>query len=69
MPHIGSKESVIMRSFAQWQSEVVAVLQSDFEELLPRISLDNVDWSAWRDFYTQGHTPRAAVNRALERDL
>lgn len=58
-----------MQSFAQWQDEVVAVLRSDFEDLLPRISLDDVDWSTWRDFYAQGRSPRAAVNRALERDL
>jgi hypothetical protein len=58
-----------MQTFLQWQNEVVAVLQSDFEDLLPRISLDDVDWSSWRDFYIQGRSPRAAVNRALERDL
>lgn len=58
-----------MQTWAQWQIEVVALLQGDFEEFLHGISLDDVDWPSWRDFYIEGRSPRAAVDRALERDL
>jgi len=53
----------------QWQLGVVAVLRSDFVGVLQKIDLDDVDWDAWRNFYNEGRTPRAAVDRALERDL
>lgn len=56
-------------SWAQWQQEVVLLLRSDFQEALPEIGIDDVDWSTWRDFFVQGRTPRAAIDRALERDL
>lgn len=58
-----------MQTWTQWQSEVVALLREDLEQLLRHISLDDVDWPSWRNFYLQGKSPRAAVNRALERDL
>jgi hypothetical protein len=38
-------------------------------EALRHISIDDVDWAAWRCFYDQGKTPRASIDRALERDL
>jgi hypothetical protein len=50
-------------SWTQWQESVVALLREDFP-----ISFDEVDWEAWRGFYEQGKSPKAAVNRALERD-
>jgi hypothetical protein len=56
-------------SFQQWQCEVLTFLQADFEEVLQHVSLDDVDWPAWRRFYEEGRSPRAAVDRALERDL
>jgi hypothetical protein len=58
-----------MQTWAQWQAEVVAMLSAEFEEILHRISIDDVDWPSWRDYYVEGRSPRAAVNRALERDL
>ena len=58
-----------MQTWTQWQNEVVALLQGDFEELLQQISLDDVDWPSWRKFFIEGRSPRAAVDRALERDL
>jgi hypothetical protein len=58
-----------MVSWMQWQSEVLAYLQSDFEEALNHLSLDDVDWDAWRRFFDEGRSPRAAIDRALERDL
>jgi hypothetical protein len=53
----------------QWRLAVVAVLRADFMGVLQKIDLDDVDWDAWRNFYNEGRTPRAAVDRALERDL
>ncbi len=58
-----------MQSWTQWQREVVTLLRQDFREILRHISLDDIDWPAWRAFYLQGRTPRAAIDRALERDL
>jgi hypothetical protein len=58
-----------MQSWPEWQTEVVAVLRRDLEEILRDISIDDVDWPSWRSFYLEGRSPRAAVDRALERDL
>jgi hypothetical protein len=59
-----------MQSWAQWQAEVVDLLRGDFEEILRQhISIEDVDWPAWRTFFLEGRSPRAAVDRALERDL
>lgn len=52
-----------------WQREVLALLRSDLGALLQNIALDDIDWVAWRCFYLDGKAPRAAVDRALERDL
>jgi hypothetical protein len=56
-------------SWNQWQEAVVELLRSDFNEVLQHIGLDEVDWAAWRTFYNEGRTPRAAIDRALERDF
>jgi hypothetical protein len=53
----------------QWQAEVVAALGAELEEILQHVSLDDIDWPAWRNFYLEGRSARAAVDRALERDL
>lgn len=58
-----------MENWAQWQQEVVEILRRELRELLGEVSLDDVDWPQWRSFYLQGRTPRAAIDRALERDL
>ena len=59
----------VMLSWAQWQLAVVALLRADFSEVLQHIGFDEVDWDAWRGLYEEGRTPRAAVDRALERDF
>jgi hypothetical protein len=59
----------MMKTWVQWQIEVVAALGTELKEILQHISLDDVDWPAWRNFYLEGRSPHAAVNRALERDL
>jgi hypothetical protein len=56
-------------SWAQWQIAVLAVLRADFAEVLQFIGMDEVDWDSWRNFYNEGRTPKAAVDRALERDF
>jgi len=48
----------------------VTLLQEDFGgEALRHICLEDVDWPSWHGFYLQGKSPRAAIERALERDL
>jgi hypothetical protein len=56
-------------SWNQWQEAVVELLRADCNEVLQHIGLDEVDWAAWRTFYNDGRTPRAAIDRALERDF
>jgi len=58
-----------MQSWEEWQSEVVTLLRQDFADAFCDISLDDIDWPAWRVFYVQGRAPKAAIERALERDL
>ena len=58
-----------MLSWELWQEEVVALLRCDFGRELQQITADDVDWQSWRELYTQGRTPRAAIERALERDI
>jgi len=58
------------RTWEQWQSEIVTLLQKDFGgEVLRHIGLDDIDWPSWEGFYLQGKSPRAAIEQALERDL
>ncbi len=53
-----------MESWEQWQNEVVELLQRVFDEALGRISIDDVDWQAWREFYVQGRSPRALRSKS-----
>ena len=67
--HNTAKGLSIVQSWVQWQNEVVEMLGAELEESLHHVSLDDIDWTAWRNFYLEGRSPRAAVDRALERDL
>lgn len=58
-----------METWAQWQREVVKLLQRDFEGLLGHISIEEIDWAAWHPYHQQGRSPRSAIERALELDL
>ncbi len=59
-----------MQTWEQWQSEIVTLLQKDFGgEVLQHICLEDIDWPSWHGFYLQGKSPRAAIERALERDI
>ena len=53
----------------QWQHSVIRLLRAEFNEALHHIGFDEVDWAAWRAFYDEGRTPKAAIDRALERDF
>lgn len=64
-----SATNISVLDWVQWQLAVLAVLRADFVGVLQKIDLEDVDWDAWRIFYREGRTPRAAVDRALERDL
>jgi hypothetical protein len=58
-----------MQPWVQWQSEIVTLLKNDFEGVLGYLSIEDVDWPSWLPLYEQGRSPRAAIERALERDL
>jgi hypothetical protein len=59
-----------MQTWEEWQSEIVMLLQKDFRgEALRRSCLEDIDWPSWHGFYLQAKSPRAAIARALERDL
>ena len=58
-----------MQSWNEWQQDVLSLLRADFQEVLHEIGIDDVDWSTWHAFFIQGRSPRAAVDRAMERDL
>ena len=49
----------------QLHNEVVATLGVEFEEALHHISLDDIDWPAWRNDYLEGRSPRAPVRSRL----
>jgi len=53
----------------QWQQSVIRLLRAEFTEVLHHIGFDEVDWVSWRAFYDEGRTPKAAIDRALERDF
>jgi anti-sigma regulatory factor (Ser/Thr protein kinase) len=53
----------------QWQQSVIRLLRAEFNEALHHIGFDEVDWASWRTFYDEGRSPKAAIDRALERDF
>jgi hypothetical protein len=53
----------------RWQTEVVSLLRGYLHGELAAIDFEDVDWPSWRPFFVQGRSPRAAVDRALERDI
>jgi hypothetical protein len=63
MPILMNEVELAMGSWTRWQETVVQLLQDDFA-----VEFDEVDWSSWRIYYEQGRTPKAAIDRALERD-
>jgi hypothetical protein len=63
MPILMNEVELAMGSWTRWQETVVQLLQDDFA-----VEFDEVDWGSWRIYYEQGRTPKAAIDRALERD-
>jgi hypothetical protein len=55
--------------FERWHQEIIALLRQDFGGELQDITLEEVDWHSWWDYFAQGRSPRAAIERALERDI
>jgi hypothetical protein len=55
-------------SWLEWREQVIAIIRADFAELLPDIGENDIDWDAWRPLYEEGHSARAAVDRAFVRD-
>jgi hypothetical protein len=56
-------------NWTQWQSAVLALLRADVSGALRSLQIDEVDWDQWRSFYTEGRSPRSAIDRALARDF
>jgi hypothetical protein len=69
MSTLTNELELIVWPWTQWQEAVVELLRTDFTEALHHIGFDEVDWASWRIFYNEGRTPRAAIDRALERDF
>jgi hypothetical protein len=66
---VGQAGDVNRANWAQWQRAVLALLRADVSGVLRSIESDEVDWDAWRGFYTEGRSPRSAIDRALARDF
>jgi hypothetical protein len=49
----------------RWQSDVVVVIRSEYQDLFPLIRTDEIDWQAWQTLYDQGFSAREAVGQAL----
>lgn len=69
MNSAGRSSDVNVLNWTQWQGMVLALLHADGTGVLQSIAMDDVDWDAWRAFYTEGRTPRSAIDRALTRDF
>jgi hypothetical protein len=65
----GHSGDVEQSNWAQWQSAVLALLRADVTGVLRSLQIDEVDWDIWRNFYTEGRSPRSAIDRALARDF
>jgi hypothetical protein len=56
-------------SWDEWQREIVRLLRVDLRAELHGMTLEDIDWAAWGSYYTEGKSPRQAIDRALERDV
>jgi hypothetical protein len=54
-------------SWLDWRQNVVAIIRTDFHDVLDDVGEDDVDWDAWRPLFDQGRTPEAAVDSAFLR--
>ncbi|HTC54015.1 MAG TPA: hypothetical protein VK700_18925 [Steroidobacteraceae bacterium] len=65
----GGASEVNLLNWSQWQTAVLALLRADLSGVLRSIQIDEVDWDQWRSLYTEGRSPRSAIDRALARDF
>lgn len=59
----------LTNSWIDWRHAVVAVIRSDFRDVLDSVHESDIDWEAWRPLFEEGRSPKAAVDRAFVRDL
>jgi hypothetical protein len=53
--------------WALWRAQVVAVIRTEFPEILQDIGDDDIDWDAWRPLFDRGLSAREAVDNAFLR--
>ena len=53
--------------WAQWRQQVVAVIRTEFPEVLQDIDQEDIDWDAWRPLFDQGLSAPRAVDDAFLR--
>lgn len=68
-PTAARSSDVNLLNWTQWQNAVLALLRADVSGALLSLEIDEVDWDQWRSFYTEGRSPRSAIDRALARDF
>jgi hypothetical protein len=51
--------------WTRWQSDVVAVIRSEYQDLFALIQTDEIDWPAWQPLYEQGFNAHESVGQAL----
>ena len=54
-------------SWMMWQQQVLDKIRRDYADILEHLTLDDIDWPSWRDFYDQGRSPSDAVDHAFVR--
>jgi hypothetical protein len=52
-------------TWMHWQTEIVAIIRRDYQDLLPQVQWEDIDWEAWKPLYEQGCTASIAVSTAL----
>lgn len=55
-------------SWLQWQQQVLNKIRRDYADILQQLTLDDVDWGAWRSLYDQGRSATEAVDYAFVRE-
>ncbi len=55
-------------SWQQWQQQVLSKIRRDYADILQHLTLDDIDWSAWRSLYDDGRSASEAVDCAFVRN-
>lgn len=55
-------------TWSQWQQQVLSKIRRDYADILQQLTLDDVDWAAWRSLYDQGRSAADAVDYAFVRN-